>query len=137
MAHPKPRKIISTSQGYWVDSIRQVCKMLDMGQILSKYHFSSHPVTAKAPLSSSFSEDLSSGKQGHLVILSRAFKLPEWEGQLAARLHFIWLQSCHLLELSLSLLKLFLEPTGPGLVSDKPFSYGAARLGQSMQGEVD
>ena len=43
VAHPKPRKIISTSQGYWVDSIRQVCKMLDTGQILSKYHFSSHP----------------------------------------------------------------------------------------------
>ena len=97
------REIISTSQGYWVDSIRQVCKMHDTGQILSKYCFSSHPVPAKAPLSSSFSEDLSSGKQGHLVILSREFKLPEWEGQLATQLHFIWLQSCLLLELSLSL----------------------------------
>ena len=136
VAHPKLRKIISTSQGYWVDSIKQVCKVLDTGQILSKYHFSSHPVPAKAPLSSCFSGDLSSGKQGNLVILSREFKLPEWEGQLAAQSQFIRLQSCHLLELSLSLLKLFLEPTGPGLVSDKPFSYEAIGMGQSMQGEA-
>ena len=91
---------------------------------------------ARAPLSSSFSGDLSSGKQGNLVILSREFKLPKWEGQLAAQSQFIWLQNCYLLELSLSLLKLFLEPTGPGLGSDKPFSYEATGMGQSMQGEV-
>ena len=44
--------------------------MLDTGQILRKCHFFSHPVLAEAPLASSFSEDLSSGKQGNLVILS-------------------------------------------------------------------